>query len=340
MKRILQWSALLTVTSMLLTACNQEQPVEAGADPNSTGELSLEKDFGGFTTSEEAPMFNDEEVMAEVVEDAEAGDPLAAESLSLAESQSSAKAYFLRLKWGLLEYDSTATARVDWSGSVVITRGNLAALHKIAFEPGDYIQRPRNSRKEIAFFSVTKPHFDGLLLMIVDKDTVATEGMLTITLGSYSRTFSYAELDSLDLVEAVDAEGHEVSMVSRSREVRPFAGGFLEGRWVKTSRFGGEFRGRWISGTGENTGALYGIWGERRNGEQVFFGKYIGNNGEFGGLLAGHWGYARGNQAGWFEGRWFDRNREAAGSLKGHFVLGTGQGQRGFFAGRWIKSKE
>ncbi len=338
MKRILQWSALLIVTSMLLTACSQEQPVEPGIDPNATGELSLEKDFGGFTTSDEAPMFNDEEVMAEAVEDAEAGDPLAAESLLMADSQSAAKAYFLRLKWGLLEFDSTATASVNWSGSIVITRGTLAALKKIAFERGDYIERPRNNRKEIAFSSVTKQHYDGLLLMIVDKDTVASAGTLTITLGSYSRTLAYTELDSLDLIETLDAAGHQVSIVSRSREARPFAGGFLEGRWVRTNRLGGEFHGRWISGEGGNAGTLHGIWGERRNGERVFFGKYIGNSGEFGGLLAGHWDYARGNQAGWFEGSWFDRNREATGHLKGHFLIGNGQGQRGFFAGRWIKS--
>ncbi|MDZ7266560.1 MAG: hypothetical protein ONB48_03200 [candidate division KSB1 bacterium] len=338
MKRILQWSALLATAGMLLTACNQQQPVEAVTEADSSTELSLEKDFGGFTTSDEAPMFNDEDVIAEAVEDAETGDPLAVESLGLAATQNGVKAYFLRVKWGLLEFDSTATERVDWSGSIHITRGTLAALRKIAFEPGDYIQRPRSSRKEIAFTSTTQQHFDGLMLMIVDKDTAATAGELTITLGSYSRTFPYSDLNSLDLVEAVDATGHEVSIVSRSREVRPFAGGFLEGRWVKTNRQGGEFSGRWISSEGGNAGTLRGIWGERRNGEKVFFGKYISNKGEFGGLLAGHWDYTRGNQTGWFEGRWLDRNREATGGLKGHFLLGNNQGQRGFFAARWSKS--
>ena len=68
------------------------------------------------------------------------------------------------------------------------------------------------------------------------------------------------------MVEPVGALGHEVSIVTRSKDITPFAGGFIEGRWVKTNGKGGQFKGRWINSTGENAGHIKGIWGVNRFG--------------------------------------------------------------------------
>ena len=337
MKRILAFTACLAMSCWFMLACDKQSPVasnpELGGD-----EVSLEKDFGGYTNSDEAPNFGDEEVMAEAGEDENVSDPL---SLEAAANLTAAglKAYEVRLTWGLLEGDSTATDVIDWSGSIGVSRGVLAVLKVIRFErsQGDHLQVPRTSRKELAFASHTQMQYDGLLLLIVDRDTTNTPGELKIQAGSYSRTFTFEELDSLNVVEPVGPNANAVSIISRSKAARPFAGGFLAGRWMKTNERGGEFHGRWINSEGTNAGSLRGIWGLRRNGEKVFFGKYVGLNGEFGGVIAGHWRYDRDERGGVFEGKWFNRDRQENGTLAGHFKLGRPGDGRGFFHGRWFQ---
>jgi len=335
-RRMLALAVSLAMSILGLVACNKDQPL--ATDTAASGvEGSLENDFGGYTSADEAPMFSDTEIIAESAEDEAVNEPVSAAVSS--DAAAGAKAYEVRIAWGLLEGDSTATEVVDWSGRVSVSRGVLAALRVIRFESGqgDGLELPRTSRKELGFISHTKTHYDGLLLLIVDRDSTNTPGELSIQAGNYTRTFAFANLDSLNLIDPVGPEDNAVSIISRSHEVRPFAGGFLAGRWVKTEAHAGSFHGRWINSTGTNAGALRGIWGVRRNGEQVFFGKFIGLNGEFGGLLAGNWRYDRSEHAGVFAGKWYDRNRQASGTLSGHFELGeTGMG-RGFFQGRWFK---
>jgi hypothetical protein len=329
-------SACLVASSFFVLACNKEQPL--GADADLAKEVSLEKDFGGFTASDEAPMFSDEEVLAESGEDESVIDPVNYDAATNLAAAAGFKAYVVRVAWGLLEGDSTATEVIDWSGSVRVSRGVLAVLKVIRFEreQGDHLQLPRTGRQELAFTSHTRTHYDGLALLIVDHDTANGTGELTIQAGGYARMFTFEELDSLNVVEPVGANGgNAASIISGSKEARPFVGGFLAGRWLKTDDRGGEFHGRWINGNGTNAGSLRGIWGVRRNGENVFFGKYVGMNGEFGGLLAGHWNY-NDDHGGVFEGRWFNRDREESGKVAGHFKLGRDDG-RGFFHGRWFK---
>lgn len=336
-RRVLTYAAAFVYAGLVMTACHQDNP--AGTENELTSdEVSLEKDFGGYSTSDEAPMFDDAEVMVEAVSDEPVVDSMSDEATAAFESnRNTVSAYALRLKWGLLAGDSTATEVVDWSGSAVVSRGALAVMRLINFERNtDHLVLPRTSRQEVAFTSFTRPYFDGLVLMIIDQDTTDQTGTFTLNAGAYSRTFTFEELDSLELVEPVGSGGHEVSIVSEKREVTPFAGGFLAGRWAKTEAHSGVFHGRWINSEGTNAGFMRGIWGTRRNGEQVFFGKYIGLNGGFKGLLKGRWEYTRDDRAGHFWGHWHNRNRDAQGELKGHFRTGRPGDRHGFFSGRWI----
>ncbi|NUO82049.1 hypothetical protein HUU05_18405 [candidate division KSB1 bacterium] len=340
MKRALLAVLGMAVSSLLLTACNKENPTGSEVNLDDQTAASLEKDFGGYTTSDEAPLFNDEDVLSESLEDVDANDAISADEIRMFNPGAGMKGYVLRITWGLLQGDSSAAEVVDWSGNASVNRGVLAVLRTINFEPGagDRLTFPRQSRKELGFTSQTRPYLDGLLLMIIDKDTSATEGEFTLTLGTnYTRTFRFGELDSLDAVESVGANGHAVSIVSRSKEVREFSGGFLAGRWVRTNEQGGEFYGRWINSAGTNSGSLKGIWGVRRNGNQVFVGKYINSTGQFGGLLRGIWQFNGARNGGWFEGKWFDRALQETGTLQGHFRLGRPNDGKGFFHGRWEK---
>ncbi len=340
MKRFTLAALGLVLSGLMLTACNKENPMGTENTPDEQEAISLEKEFGGYTTSDEAPMFNDANVIAESLEDESSNDLMSAADLQFLNAANSPKAYAVRVTWGLLQGDSTATEVVDWSGSAVINKGVLTVLRTIDFErnQGDRLVLPRTNRKEVSFTSQTRPYIDGLVLIIIDKDTSNTAGTLTLTLGSYSRTLNFSELDSAEIVESVGANGHAVSIISHSKAVREFNGGFLAGRWVRKNEKGGEFFGKWINSEGTNAGSVKGVWGTRNNGENVFFGKYISGNGQFSGLLRGTYQFNAERSGGTFEGKWFNRQKQEAGTLQGHFRLGRPNDGKGFFHGRWEKN--
>lgn len=343
MKRALfSFTMSVALSAFLLTSCTKDQPVGPEQNTGSDEQLSLDKEFGGFTTSDEAVAFGDAELMNEAGEDAEVADIMSTDAKTTsALASATVKSYMVRLTWGKLEGDASATEVVDWSGYAEVNKGALAVLKTIRFERGDHLNLPRENRQRLEFTSQTQTAFDGILIAIIDNDSTATdvEGTFTFAAGSYSRVFTFAELDSFDLVEPVGGNGDAVSIVSRVREVTPFAGGFLAGRWIRDNRYGGFFRGRWINSLGTNAGHLRGIWGVNRNGEQVFFGKYISLNGAFGGLLRGTWEFVRGEEGGIFKGRWYDRSRNESGILGGHFRLGQPGDGRGYFQGRWHQGR-
>jgi hypothetical protein len=327
---------MVALTLSFFAACGNEQLVNS-TDPGDE-EVSLDKSFGGYDTDDEAVGFGETDMIDDFPEDVEVDDSISDDPTVVAElNDARSKVYFLRVTWGYLEGDSTATETTDWSGAAQVSKGTLVLLKTVRFESNDFVHRPRPDRQTLEFASFTKPHFDGLALAIIDNDTAQSdvEGTFTINAGSYSKVLSFSELDSLELIEAVGNEGQEVSILSRSKDVTPFAGGFMAGRWVKTGPNGGEFRGRWITSMGDNAGHLRGIWGINRNGNKVFFGKYISLNGEFRGLLEGQWELNRGERGGTFHGRWVDSNLESAGTLRGHFKTGRPGDRRGFFQGRF-----
>lgn len=343
MKKTLLSVVLLSALSLFcLTACSKNEPISADQN-NSDGQLNINAANGGFTTSDEPVAFGDADVVNESSEDEDVVDAMSVDPVTQATLNSTAiKSYVLRITFGLLEGDSSATEVVDWSGYAEINKGTLALLKTIRFENNDYIHLPRENRLKLEFTSQTRPHFDGLLLAIIDNDTsqIALAGSFTFVAGSYSRTFAFSELDSLDLVEPVGANGHEVSIISRAKEVAPFNGGFLAGRWVKQTNDGGIFYGRWMNSLGTNAGHLRGIWGVNRIGERVFFGKYISLNGQFRGLLGGTWGFNRGDAGGYFRGIWIDRNENVMGTLKGHWKSGRPGDGRGYFHGRYHQFRD
>jgi hypothetical protein len=342
MKRALHALLLLSMLSLFgLTACSKNDPLSADRDNSEEG-LNVNAENGGFTTSDEAPAFGDADVASESAEDADVMDAISNDPAAISALNSgSVKVYLVRITFGLLQGDSTATEIVDWSGSAEINKGTLLLMKTIRFEGNDYIHLPRDNRRVLEFTSQTRPHYDGLLLTIIDNDTTqpALEGTLNFIAGAYSRTFTFSELDSLDLLEPVGENGHEVSIISRSNEIVPFNGGFLAGRWVKKTANDGIFFGRWINSPGTNAGHLRGIWGVNRAGEKVFFGKYISLNGEFRGLLRGTWGFGRSVDGGFFRGHWISRNNQNEGSLHGHWRSGRPGDGRGYFHGRYHEAQ-
>ena len=318
-----------------LMGCEQNNPTDP-VDETATGSESLDKAYGGYTTDDEQPGFGDTDMILEYDQSASVvSDTYSAETDSEM-TDTAIPAYFVRLTWGHLQGDSTETQSTDWSGSFEINKGVMAVRKAIRFEQADYIHLPRTSRQLVAFTSFTKPQFDGVEPVIIDNDSSDAEGTLTINAGAYSRTFTFAELDSIESIETVDDLGNEFSIVAHVKEVQPFAGGFFEGRWMRRNAKGGKFAGRWINSLGTSVGFMKGIWGQNMRGQNVMFGKYIHRNGGFGGLLAGEWGSDDLNgESGWMQGRWVNRSRSAIGSYKGVWRTSLETDGKGFFHGRW-----
>ncbi len=330
------WLMLILAFALAGVSCQNSDLLQPQDEGYSEEELSLDKAYGGFDTSDEQPGFGDPDIMSDVSADEPASDPVAMDAASDL-SSGQIPAYVVRITWGKLEGDSTATEVIDWSGYAEINKGVLGVLRLIRFErQTDRLVLPRQSKQRIDFESQTSRHFDGLMLLIVDNDTTDLDGELTLQLGAYSRTLSFAELDSLDLLEQVDDAGNEVSIVSHGRYVNHFAGGFFAGRWIRMNERMGRFHGRWIDIMGNNSGFLKGIWGQNGRGRRVMFGKYIKMDGSFGGLLAGHWGYSPTDRMhGWLKGRWVSRNQQEMGRFRGVWKTGKPGDRRGFFHGRW-----
>lgn len=330
--------SMILLSGFFVNGCIFESVKTINNDNTQAQVPNLEDEFGGYKVTDEASGFGDSEILNEFGEDQEVSDPLSQDPQILSDMEDSiVDVYFLRITWGMLDGDTSAVNVVDWSGSATVTKGALVLLRSIRFEPGDYIHRPRLDRQTLEWTSYTKTHFDGICIAIVvppDESNTA-EGSLTFTTTPFTRTFSYSELESINVVYPVDEYGNEISFVGHKKQVVPCGGGFLEGRWITQGPNHGKFLGKWINQDGALSGHLKGHWGIRKNGERVFFGKYISTDGKFKGLLKGRWGYEENEGKGWFFGYWHDRHHRAAGILKGHWRAGNEVGQKGFFQGTW-----
>ncbi len=340
MKRYIFLSLLIFsfLTMLFIGGCSKDSPTE----PNNEEVSELDKPYGGYSTSDELPAFGDVTISTEFQDDENVGDPVANDPDFMAAIDSQkVNAYFIRITWGMLQYDSTATDVIDWSGTASVNKGVLGIMRAIRFEPNDRVLLPRPDPKVVEWISHTKTDFDGISLVILDTDTSDVEGEFTFTTELYSHTFTFSELDSLEMVETVTPQGHEISIVAINRQVIPLGGGFFDGRWIKhPDKEGGIFFGRWINRLGTNVGHLRGIWGINRNDRKVFHGKYILLNGQFGGLLTGVWDYSEASTSeGWMAGRWVNRSLTTIGTLRGHWIINEENENRGFFHGQWRRTR-
>ena len=340
MKKLSIVAVLLVSLLVLFTVsgCIFDSPSDAEKKEDAPT-APIDQEFGGFNTSDESEAFGDNIIATEFEDDESESDLLDSDpSLETDLNNPKIDVYFLRITWGLLEGDSTATEVVDWSGKAEINKSTLTIMKKVRFELNDKIVRPRADRRTVEWISQTKPHFDGICLTIIDNDTAKSDvaGVLNLTIGAYTKTFSFTELDSMNLLEPVGANGHEVSIISRKKAVVPFAGGFLEGKWVRKDSAGGVFYGKWINSLGTRVGHLRGIWGTNRFGHHVLYGKWIDLRGRFQGLLAGTWGHsAESKNKGWIEGRWVNRSLTTAGHFEARWKTADDSKNKGFFHGKW-----
>lgn len=297
--------------------------------PETSDEVSaaIEQENGGLTTDDEAPMFASERLYqaAAIEPDAAESDPMAAQVNEM-EALAGVRVRTVLLMWGQLPGDPAETDVRDWSGRLELNRGGMLIKRRIAFEQitGDRIL-PRTDRAIIDFVSRTRPHADGLVLRIADPQPGT--GPLTLTYTRAGGTAHTLELKELADGPVVVDVGDGNKFVITTRDVDPCDHGMMRGRWQALKPNAGVFLGVVGDEDGAPIGHIRGLWGQRKNGEQVFFGKYINTAGEFRGIFAGHY------EQGKFRGRWITRAGEHG--LLGGAYFDHPQLQGGLFAGRW-----
>ncbi len=321
---------LFTVPTVACTTDDAAPP--ATDDPDALAE-ALERENGGFDTSDEAPLFGDEALYADadletdaVVSDAMATDPVVVDL----ESRATADARNVIVMWGRMPADPDGAVR-DWSGELRLSRGAMVIRRRIAFEEaGDRIVA-RTSRDAIQFQSRTSVHADGFALTVLDP-TPADPAPLTLTYISADGAATYTlDLGALaDGPVTVDAgDGNQIMAIGHRRR-DACDHGFLRGRWRAISPNAGYYAGLVLDSDGDATGHIRGIYGKRRNGQPVFFGKFIARSGGFRGIVRGTYG------EGDFDGRWLDRGGDR-GVVHGVYRAADSL-RRGRFLGRWAET--
>jgi hypothetical protein len=341
MKHLSVLVTLLVLGALALPGCDLSGPDQGGAgDPVEISE------YGGFTTSDEAPGFGDAEILDGYPEDRPFEDEMENHpDVRNGETDRRAKQYALRIIWGNLERpdsslsDAGACPLSDWSGTIEVDGGVAVVERLILFDRGDTIFKPRKGPRKMEWTSYTKDHVDGLLLKIVDLPDPPTgefDNTLSITTPLFSRDIPLAELEDYREYVVYD-DCNAISVVATRIKASRCPKGFLEGRWVAASDTSGYFKGAWIAQHGALVGHLRGAY-EIRNGERVLYGKWISESGDFQGLLRGTWTPLprEHGPSGVFEGRWVDENLDVRGFFKGHYAT-CPDDTAGLFHGRWMK---
>lgn len=346
-----RWGILALAVAFMAPGCGSDSdPLSTSTDAiggnNTVDQIDLNQEYGGLAYTDEAPAFGDSGLLGEsltidqnlMAEDDEDSilehDPQLRDHPRL-------KRTMVRIFWGQLDGVPNSTAErpeshLDWSGQLKVTGGIVALKRTILFEPPYDHLLPREDAHTLSWQSYTGPHFDGLLVCVLqrpDSNGVYPEGELIFRTGPYSTTLSLADLDSLELTETVDDLGNAISFEGREVSGRCPAG-FLRGVWAKyPDSDGGIFLGLWVNRFGMATGFVRGRWGMNETGEKVFAGKVIGRNGEIRGLLRGNWEAVEDGR-GTFSGHWASRFGHIEGQLRGEYRYREELGA-GFFRAQW-----
>ncbi len=372
-----KFTALLGMIAVLLLAgCSDDDAGNSAMMPpdEEAGDqtINLDDPYGGFNTAAEDPAFGDESLaesalLEEVASDGYDGlEGTEREDAVEDENRPDRDFYSFTMMWGNLDERDANEAQiggngepVDWSGSLLLEGGTIRLVSLIAFEHlEDYLVRPRTSRSELAWHSITRGGFDGVRVTLIvpsESEEASSEPVLqvrTVPLGDEPLEFTLAQLAELDEMIEIDETGEQLSIRAFKAEPAVSVRGYTGGRWgyvLRDSTGQGEpavevrgFKGRWVAETGELLGYVRGHYGRDHLGERVFFGKYIDETGVFRGFVRGLWRLEvqRGSESdadyyevGSFAGDWIGEHGGAIGRVAGHW---SRRGARpGTYSGLW-----
>jgi hypothetical protein len=376
--RLLGLLAMLGLIILGAAGCSETGVTEtAQVAVDDYDDMDMDKAYGGLTMTDEEAAFGDEYFTGTdyLYEEAEADDPLQQETdptlvadvLAYEDEVANGDPNgpqrpvitVVRMLWGQLDglpediTDNAGDLSVyNWSGRLQVDRGIAVVRRVILFErPWDHLL-PRPDRRTVAWTSFTGPHFDGLVVQIIEPPVEADPGvtpppvnMLRLSMPEVGieLAFPMPEVDGLDETYPVDEAGNALRLEGHLlTDVDLCPKGFLGGVWIADPLFDEEgdqvadgfFKGRWVDIFGRMRGYLRGRYGVNDAGEKVFFGKYISRSGRCRGLLAGHYGSDPESGRGAFQGEWINAAETVEGVLGGHYIQ-IPERPGGFFAGRW-----
>jgi hypothetical protein len=325
-------TAVVAVAAALLTGCNplDNQRRDVDVASNWENNTDLVSEYGGYAFTDEKASFGESEFSRlEIAEN----------SLAAADSDTVAtpNSFLVRVMWGQLHGNSNATEVIDWSGAFSVSSGRLAALRTLAFERSTDRLLRRDDRQVLPYESKTRPHFDGLLLLIHDSDN-DPGATLSMRSGPYSGSWTFEELRRANQVIRVDDQGNALSVTGMSLpDDAACLGGAVRGHWVQRVDQRGAFRGLWMSRLGRPLGHMRGHFGVNAQGQNVWFAKIIGRDGTLIGLARGSFEPNTERPGGTFSGHWAANEGKRSGDILGHYLPARSDGDRnaGFFQARW-----
>jgi hypothetical protein len=308
-------------------------------------DVALNEEYGALTDSDEEEDFGDADIANSADlngdEDVSVDDGTAAADPSLeeAEADSAQRPHklYLAVMWGHLRPDLTVDQATNWSGKISASNAALRVVRTIRFEGADRLL-PRPNVRTVPFVSHTGPHADGLLLEVILHPLLVNEPgqppVLALDTASFSDTLALVPGMALSRVVPVDASGNAVAYHIFRPNDGTCKNGILMGRYTKAhttddGRTVGFMKGKYLSFDGTVAGKIKGVWGERRNGNQVFFAKVIKRDGSFRGILAGRYGDGK------LKGRYLARGRVVTGAVQGVYREAPEDIGGGFFMARW-----
>ena len=341
--------------------------------PLGCGELDLDQlqedlsdMFGNFDTSDEIDAyFGESSTFAALEQDENEGEtdpPDTDDENEPPETENSNTAISIIATWGykIRAPDETDITTTTWDPTITTSCGKVGLKKLIRFEDDDEVVSPRDSDQSISFISSTRPHRDGVLIVLGfdEADACDTSGTLSISSAALESTLTLDIADLLDYHSKWDVEGNNNLNVVAQKIESDCNKGYLFGRWQDNAEspqssddveatdtndpdekaFGG-FRGRAIDLLGERVGHLKGRWGKakkgKHQGKNVIFGKFIDTEGKFKALFAGKYGMGHAKGA-WYKKRSFN---DAKGTFHFRYKRSTNSDRdSGLFRGRWADS--
>ncbi len=229
-------------------------------------------------------------------------------------------------------------------------RGVVVARRLILFErPYDHLVHPRIDRRTVAWISHTGPHYDGLILEIIEPPRGADEektdepNMFHLTTPQISFDIAVADLAGMNETRPVDEMGNALQIEGfHLSDLDLCPKGFLAGVWVADPVVDeegvvvseGYFKGRWVGLWGHLKGLVRGRYGLTSGGEPV-------STASTSPATVASWACSKAPTPpkdeyghGTFSGQWVNGAETVEGVLGGDY-LQIQDRPGGFFSGRW-----
>ena len=124
-----------------------------------------------------------------------------------------AKRAMINLRWGQFKFNQNQAKAQVWPGSIRVKNGIVRTIKPLKFEGKDKMV-PTPNPSLVGWKSVTKPHWDGISVMVL-APMDGPEPEIKIRTGHGTKTYKFSELNNLNEKKVVDRLGNQVEVRSK-----------------------------------------------------------------------------------------------------------------------------